>query len=68
VDKGILLTIQTFGANMLRIVAADSGAAILDDTYEPVQVVAASSILTEPPYKRAASILAEPIRRRKQRI
>jgi hypothetical protein len=45
----------------LRIVAADSGAAILNDEYEPVQVVAASSILTEPPYNRASSVLAERI-------
>lgn len=45
----------------MRVVAADSGAAILDDQYEPVQVVAASAILTEPPYKTADSVLAEPI-------
>jgi hypothetical protein len=45
----------------LRIVAADSGAAILNDRFEPVSVVAAVAILTEPPYKRASSILAEPI-------
>jgi len=45
----------------LRIVAADSGAAILNDDYDPVQVVAASAIVTEPPYSRATSVLAEPI-------
>jgi hypothetical protein len=45
----------------LRIVAADSGAAILNDRFEPVTVVAAGSILAEPPYKRASSVLAEPI-------
>jgi len=45
----------------LRIVAADSGAAILNDKFEPVTVVAAVAILTEPPYIRASSILAEPI-------
>jgi hypothetical protein len=39
----------------------NSGAAILNDRFEPVIVVAAVSILTEPPYKRASSILAEPI-------
>jgi len=50
-----------FGENTLRIVAADSGAAILNDKYEPVTVVAAASILTEPPYKMASSVLAEPI-------
>jgi hypothetical protein len=45
----------------LRIVAADSGAAILNDRFEPVTVVAAGAILAEPPYKRASSVLAEPI-------
>ena len=45
----------------MRIVAADSGAAILNEKYEPVTVVAAASILTEPPYKMASSVLAEPI-------
>jgi hypothetical protein len=45
----------------LKIVAADSGAAILNDKFEPVTVVAAVAILTEPPYKRATSVLADPI-------
>jgi hypothetical protein len=45
----------------LRILAADSGAAILNDRFEPVTVVAAVAILTEPPYKRASSVLAESI-------
>ena len=45
----------------MRIVAADSGAAILNDKFEPVTVVAAVAILTEPPYKRASSVLADPI-------
>jgi hypothetical protein len=50
-----------FGENTLRIVAADSGAAILNEKFEPVKVVAAVAILTEPPYKRASSVLADPI-------
>jgi hypothetical protein len=45
----------------MRIVAADSGAAILNDKFEPVKVVATASILAEPPYKSAQSVLAEPI-------
>lgn len=45
----------------MRIVAADSGAAILNDRFEPLSVVAAVAILIEPPYKKASSILAEPI-------
>lgn len=45
----------------MRVVAADSGAAILNDAFEPLQVVAASVILVEPPYTRVSSCLAEPI-------
>ena len=45
----------------MRIVAADSGAAILNDHFAPLKVVAAAAVLTEPPYRRAASVLAEPI-------
>ena len=45
----------------MRIVAADSGAAILNDHFEPLKVVAASAVLTEPPYRLASAVLAEPI-------
>jgi len=45
----------------LRVVAADSGAAILNDRFEPLQVVAAVAVLAEPPYKEASLCLAEPI-------
>jgi len=45
----------------LRVVAADSAAAVLDERFGPLQVVAASAVLVEPPYSRASSILAEPI-------
>jgi len=45
----------------LKIVAADSGAALLNDRFEPLQVVAACAVLVEPPYTRITSCLAEPI-------
>ncbi len=45
----------------MRIVAADSGAAILNDTYEPLQVVAACAALVEHPFKQATTCIAEPI-------
>lgn len=45
----------------MRIVAADSGAALLNDRFEPLQVVAACAVLVEPPYIQATSCLAEPI-------
>jgi hypothetical protein len=45
----------------LRVVAADSGAAILNETFKPLQVVAASAVLVEPPYTMISHCLAEPI-------
>jgi hypothetical protein len=47
--------------NCLQVVAADSGAAILNERYEPLQIVAASAVLVAPPYRQASSCLAEPI-------
>jgi hypothetical protein len=43
------------------VVAADSGAAILNDRFEPLEVVAAVATLVEPPYREASLCLAEPI-------
>jgi len=43
------------------VVAADSGAAILNNTFEPLQVVAVSAVLVEPPYTKVSYCLAEPI-------
>ncbi len=43
------------------MVAADSGAAILNDRFEPLEVVAAVATLVEPPYREASLYLAEPI-------
>lgn len=43
------------------MVAADSGAAILSDRFEPLCVVAVAAVLVEPPYREASSYLAEPI-------
>jgi len=45
----------------LKIIAADSAAATLNERYEPLQVVAACAVLVEPPYTSAISSLAEPI-------
>jgi hypothetical protein len=47
--------------NRLQVVAADSGAAILNERFEPLQIVAASAVLVVPPYCQASSYLAEPI-------
>jgi hypothetical protein len=45
----------------LKVVAADSSAAILNDNFEPLQVVAVSAVLLEPPYTKVNRCLAEPI-------
>jgi hypothetical protein len=45
----------------VKIVAADSGAALLNERYEPLEVVAACSLLVEPPYTKSTSCIAEPI-------
>lgn len=38
----------------MRVVAADSGSAILDQSYRPEAIVAASSIMTQLPYRNAS--------------
>jgi len=45
----------------LKIIAADSAAATLNERYEPLQVVAACAVLVEPPYTNAISSVVEPI-------
>ncbi len=45
----------------LRIVSADSGAALLNTSFEPLKIVATAAVLVEPPYRRASQFLAEPI-------
>ncbi len=49
------------GEDALRVVAADSGAAVLDDYFKPLLVVAATAVLVDPPYRRANFCMAEPI-------
>ena len=45
----------------MKVVAADSGAAILDEGFRPLFVVAAAAILVDTPYRRASFSSAEPI-------
>jgi len=45
----------------LKIISADSGAAILDDQFKPTHLVASVSLLVEPPYREPAARLAEAI-------
>jgi hypothetical protein len=45
----------------MRIVSADSSAAILNDKFEPLSIVAAASVLVSPPYRESGATLAEPI-------
>ena len=52
------------GEDALRVIAADSGAAVLDEGFKPLLVVAATAVLVDPPYRRASFCLAEPIFRK----
>ena len=45
----------------MKIVSADSSTAILNERFEPIQIVASASVLVCPPYREASAVLAEPI-------
>jgi hypothetical protein len=45
----------------LKVISADSAAAILDEQFKPLLHVASVSVLVEPPYREPAFRLAEPI-------
>jgi hypothetical protein len=45
----------------LRVVTADSGAAVLNEHFEPLLIVAATAVLVKPPYRKASVCLSEPI-------
>jgi hypothetical protein len=47
--------------NLLKVIAADSSAALLSDKFEPLSIVAAASVLVSPPYREPSVVLAEPI-------
>jgi hypothetical protein len=45
----------------LKIIAADSAAAVLDDKFEPLTIVAVAAVLVNQPYREPEEFLAEPI-------
>lgn len=45
----------------LRIIAADSSSAILNEKFEPLSIVATAAVLVEPPYREPSECLAKPI-------
>ena len=45
----------------LRVISADSSAAVLDAKFAPLQIVASASVLVNPPYRESHTRLAEPI-------
>jgi hypothetical protein len=45
----------------LRVISADSAAAILTPQFEPLYLVASASVLVEPPFREPSYRLAEPI-------
>jgi hypothetical protein len=47
--------------NSLKIIAADSAAAILDDNFVPLTHIASVAVLVEPPYREAHKRIVDPI-------
>jgi len=45
----------------LRIVAADTAAALLDEKFKPLSMVAVAAVLVDPPYREPSECLAEPL-------
>jgi hypothetical protein len=45
----------------LNVIAADSAAAILDDKFNPIYVVASVAVLVKPPYREPAMRFSDPI-------
>lgn len=45
----------------MRIISADSAAAILDEKFTPLELIASVAVLVEPPYREATIRLVEPI-------
>lgn len=45
----------------MKVIAADSSAAILDQKFEPQSIVAAAAVLVNSPYREFSACLAEPI-------
>lgn len=45
----------------MKVVSADSSAAILDEKFKPLRLIASASVLSEPPYREAHLRLAKPI-------
>ncbi|MCW3982427.1 MAG: DUF4152 family protein [Candidatus Bathyarchaeota archaeon] len=46
----------------MKVIAADSGAAILDEYFKPVSLVASVAVLVEPPYREPSAYrIAQPL-------
>ena len=45
----------------MKVVAADSSSAILNDKFEPQTIVATAAVLVDPPYREARKVLSKPI-------
>lgn len=45
----------------MKVVAADSSSAILNEKFDPLTIVATAAVLVDPPYREARASLSEPI-------
>ena len=55
------LPLLQYHGESLKVIAADSSAAILNDKFVPLSIVATASVLVSSPYREASTFLAEPI-------
>jgi hypothetical protein len=46
---------------MLKIISADSSAAVLNEKFDPLLIVATAAVQVSPPYREANSFLSEPV-------
>jgi hypothetical protein len=45
----------------LKVIAADSSAAVLNDKFEPLSIISTAAVLVEPPYREPSACLVEPV-------
>ena len=50
-----------FVGDTVKVISADSGAALLDEHFQPTHMVASVAVLVEPPYREPSLRIAEPI-------
>lgn len=59
---GFLICHLSAQVKIMKVIVADSGAALLDNNFQPTHIVASADALVEPPYRQFSLYrLVEPI-------